>query len=41
MKDKGLIPYFLKTTDYAKYDQTLIDSYTPILKEAGLYKFGK
>ncbi|MDD2231496.1 MAG: tripartite tricarboxylate transporter substrate binding protein [Sphaerochaetaceae bacterium] len=40
MKTKGLIPYFLKTKDYAEYDQTLIDSYTPILKEAGLYKFG-
>ncbi|MFA6935452.1 MAG: tripartite tricarboxylate transporter substrate binding protein [Sphaerochaetaceae bacterium] len=39
MKANGLIPYFLKTADYAAYDQTLIDSYTPILKEAGLYKF--
>lgn len=39
MLSQGLIPYFLKTTDYAAYDQTLINDYTPILKEAGLYKF--
>jgi len=38
MKEKGLIPFFKKLEDYTAYDQTLIDAYTPILKEAGLYK---
>lgn len=41
MNEKGLIPFFKKTSDYEDYDQTLINDYIPILKEAGLYNFNK
>jgi putative tricarboxylic transport membrane protein len=38
MKDNGLISEFHKLDDFTKYQQTIIDSYAPILKDAGLYK---